>query len=327
LGDLVSGQWRDRWYDTERTRGRFVRPTSQFRNWVTADGGPGPTGRNDFKAEAGRYHLYVSLACPWSHRALIYRAIKGLTDIVTLSVVHWRMGTEGWVFEDGPGVIPDPVFGARALYEIYRASAPTYTGPVTVPVLLDKRTKEIVSNESSEIIRMMNSAFDQVGARNGDYYPKDLRAEIDQINNYVYSTINNGVYKAGFATSQAAYEEAVTPLFQSLDQLEIYLDGNRFLCGARVTEADWRLFPTLLRFDSVYVGHFKCNLRMLSEYPNLLAYTSELYQWTDVRSTVDFDHIKRHYYESHASINPSRVVPLGPLVNFDQAHGRERRFT
>jgi glutathionyl-hydroquinone reductase len=326
LGVLVSGQWQDRWYDTDRTQGQFVRPTSQFRNWVTADGSAGPTGKSGFKAEAGRYHLYVSLACPWSHRTLIFRAIKALADIITLSVVHWRMGAEGWIFNDGPGVIPDPIFGARTLYEIYRASASNYTGPVTVPVLLDKQTKKIVSNESSEIIRMMNSAFNQVGARNGDYYPQELQAEIDQINGQVYTTVNNGVYRAGFATSQAAYEEAVLPLFATLDELEMLLDRRRFLCGARITEADWRLFPTLVRFDSVYVGHFKCNLRRLSDYPNLFGYTNELYQWPDVRGTVDFTHIKRHYYESHTSINPSRIVPLGPLTDFGQPRGRYRRL-
>jgi putative glutathione S-transferase len=323
---MVSGQWQDRWYDTERMQGRFVRPRSQFRNWVTPDGGPGPTGKSGFIAEAGRYHLYVSLACPWSQRTLIFRAIKGLTDIVTLSVVHWRMGAEGWTFEDGAGVLPDPIFGAHALYEIYKASAPTYTGQVTVPILLDKQTKEIVSNESSEIIRMMNSTFDRVGAREGDYYPKDLRTEIDRINTYVYTNVNNGVYRAGFATSQAAYEEAVLPLFETLDELETLLDRQRFLCGARITEADWRLFATLVRFDAVYVGHFKCNLRRLSEYPNLFAYTSDLYQWPDVRGTVDFAHIERHYYESHTTINPTRVVPLGPHLDFAQPHGRDRRF-
>jgi glutathionyl-hydroquinone reductase len=326
LGVMVSGQWQDRWYDTERMQGRFVRPTSRFRNWVTPDGSPGPTGKSGFIAEAGRYHLYVSLACPWSHRTLIFRAIKGLSDIVTLSVVHWRMGAEGWTFEAGAGVVPDPIFGARALYEIYKASAPAYTGQVTVPVLLDKQTKEIVSNESSEIIRMMNSAFDGLGARKGDYYPEDLRTEIDQINSQAYTNVNNGVYRAGFATSQAAYEEAVLPLFETLDELETLLDRQRFLCGARITEADWRLFATLVRFDSVYVGHFKCNLRRLSEYANLFAYTSDLYQWPDVRGTVDFSHIKRHYYESHTTINPTRVVPLGPHVDFAQPHGCDRRF-
>jgi glutathionyl-hydroquinone reductase len=272
---MVCGQWHDRWYDTERMQGRFVRPTSQFRNWVTPDGSPGPTGRSGFKALAGRYHLYVSLACPWSHRTLIFRAVKGLSDIVTLSVVHWRMGAEGWTFEDGPGVVRDPIFGAHALYEIYKASAPAYTGQVTVPVLLDKQTKEIVSNESSEIIRMMNSAFARVGAREGDYYPQDLRMEIDQINSQVYTDVNNGVYRAGFGTSRAAY--AVLPLFETLDELETLLGRQRFLCGARITEADWRLFATLIRFDSVHVGHFKCNLRRLSECPNPFAYTSDLY--------------------------------------------------
>jgi putative glutathione S-transferase len=249
VGVMVSGQWQDRWYDTERMQGRFVRSTSQFRNWVAPDGSPGPTGRGGFTAEAGRYHLYVSLACPWSHRTLIFRAIKGLSDIITLSVVHLRMGAEGWTFEDGPGVVPDPIFGARALYEIYKASAPSYTGQVTVPVFLDKQTKEIVSNESSEIIRMMNSAFNRAGAREGDYYPKDLRTGIDQINGHVYTNVNNGVYRAGFATSQAAYEEAVLPLFETLDELETLLDRRRFLCGARITEADWRPSPLIKPFD------------------------------------------------------------------------------
>jgi putative glutathione S-transferase len=237
------------------------------------------------------------------------------------------MGAEGWTFEDGPGVIGDPIFGARTLYEIYKASAPTYTGQVTVPVLLDKQTKEIVSNESSEIIRMLNSTFDRVGAREGDYCPQDLRTEIDQINGQVYTNVNNGVYRAGFATSQTAYEEAVLPLFETLDELETLLGRQRFLCGARITEADWRLFATLIRFDSVYVGHFKFNLRRLSESPNLFAYTSDLYQWPAVRGTVDFAHIKRHYYESHTTINPSRIVPLGPRVDFAHPHGRDRRFT
>lgn len=324
MGVMIEGRWHDRWYDTKGSQGRFVRSESQFRNWVTADGRLGPTGRAGFKAEPGRYHLYVGLACPWSHRTLIFRALKGLGDIIPISVTHWFMGADGWTFEDGPGVIADPIHGARRVHEIYKAADPDYTGRVTVPVLWDKLTGSIVSNESADIIRMMNSAFDQVGAAAGDYYPEALRAEIDAINAEVYERVNNGVYRAGFATTQAAYEEAVEPLFATLDRLEALLGKQRYLCGSHITEADWRLFPTLVRFDPVYVGHFKCNIRRLSDYPNLWAYMRELFQWPGIRETVDFEHIKRHYYESHTSINPTRIVPIGPSLDFETAHDRGR---
>jgi len=322
---MIEGRWYDRWYDTKASEGRFVRSESQFRNWVTPDGEPGPTGAGGFKAEPGRYHLFAALACPWTHRTLIFRALKGLAHIVSMSVTHWRMGPEGWTFDEGPGVVPDPILGARCVHEIYKAASPCYTGRVTVPILWDKRTATIVSNESADIVRMMNSAFDGVGATVGDYYPEPLRPNIDRINSEIYERVNNGVYKAGFATTQAAYEEAVEPLFATLDRLETLLGQQRYLCGSNITEADWRLFVTLVRFDPVYVGHFKCNIRRLSEYPNLWAYTRELFQWPGVRETVNFEHIKRHYYESHETINPTRIVPMGPLLDFEAPHGRGPR--
>ena len=323
MGLLVDGYWTDRWYDTSASSGRFQRPESAFRNWVTPDGTPGPTGDGGFKAEPGRYHLYVSLACPWAHRTLIFRALKGLETAISLSVVHWFMGEHGWTFEEGPGVISDPVAGADRLYEVYIRSNPTYTGRVTVPVLWDKERNVIVSNESSEIIRMMNSAFDRVGASPGDFYPVELREQIDALNARIYTTVNNGVYKAGFATTQDAYEEAVRPLFATLDWLEDRLATNRYLFGDRLTEVDWRLFTTLVRFDAVYVGHFKCNLRRIVDYPNLWDYTRELYQYPGIALTIDFTHIKPHYYGSHASINPTRIVPVGPELDFLAPHGRE----
>ena len=261
MGLLVDGVWQDQWYDTASTGGRFVRKASQFRNWVTPDGSPGPTGAGGFKAEPGRYHLYVSYACPWAHRTLIFRVIKGLEQSISISVVNWLMGEQGWTFVPCEGGITDPIFNAEVLHQIYTHADPNYTGRVTVPVLWDKQTHTIVSNESSEIIRMLNSAFDPVGAKPGDYYPEPLRAEIDQLNDRIYTTVNNGVYKCGFATTQAAYEEALGPLFETLDWLEQRLSTQRYLMGDRVTEADWRLFTTLVRFDPVYVGHFKCNLR------------------------------------------------------------------
>lgn len=324
MGVLVDGHWTDRGHDSAITGGHFVRQESRFRNWLTADGRAGPTGEDGFKAEPGRYHLYVSLACPWAHRTLIFRALKRLESAISLSVVHWFMGKHGWTFDEGPGVIPDPILGARRLYEVYLRSDPTYTGRVTVPVLWDKRGNVIVSNESSEIIRMLNSAFDAVGAAPGDFYPIDLREMIDGFNARIYATVNNGVYRAGFATTQAAYEEAVRPLFATLDMLEERLATHRYLCGERLTEADWRLFTTLVRFDPVYVGHFKCNLRRLVDYPNLWGLARELYQYPGVPSTTNFTHIKRHYYQSHDSINPTRIVPLGPDLDFLSPHGRER---
>jgi putative glutathione S-transferase len=317
MGLLVDGVWHDKWYDTGESGGRFVRRESQFRNWVTADGAPGPSGEGGFPAEAGRYHLYVSLACPWAHRALIFRALKGLEDAIGVSVVHWLMREEGWTFAEGPGVVPDTVNGAERLYEIYLRAQPGYTGRVTVPVLWDKQRGTIVNNESSEIIRMLNSAFDGVGAAPGDYYPAALREEIDTVNARVYATLNNGVYRSGFATTQAAYEEAVNPLFDTLDWLEERLaDGRPYLLGETLTEADWRLFTTLVRFDAVYVGHFKCNRRRIADYPGLSAYMRRLYGHPGVAATVDLQHIKRHYYESHRHINPTGIVPVGPDVLF-----------
>jgi putative glutathione S-transferase len=327
MGVLVDGVWQDRWYDTKQSDGRFVRTETQYRHWITPDGEPGPSGLGGFKAEAGRYHLYVSLACPWAHRTLIFRALKGLVSMIPVSVVNWFMGPEGWTFHDGPGVIPDGLNGATRLYEIYTKANPAYSGRVTVPVLWDKQRGTIVNNESAEIIRMFNSAFDGVGAKAGDYYPAELRDDIDGLNSEIYDRVNNGVYKAGFATKQAAYEEAVRPLFATLDKIEARLAARRYLCGARITEADWRLFTTLIRFDSVYVGHFKCNIRRIVDYPNLWGYTRELYQWPGVRETTNFEHIKRHYYESHGSINPTGIVPAGPAIDFDAPHGRDRSFS
>jgi putative glutathione S-transferase len=299
MGLLVDGKWVDQWYDTDKHKGHFVRSAAQFRNWVTPDGSPGPSGEGGFEAEPGRYHLYVSLACPWANRTLIFRHLKGLESMIGLSVVHWHMADHGWTFN------------------------PNYYGRVTVPVLWDKKTGTIVSNESSEIIRMFNSAFDGVGARPGDYYPAELRNQIDEINARIYSCVNNGVYKAGFATSQEAYEEAVDPLFETLDWLEHRLAQRRYLFGDSLTEADWRLFTTLVRFDPVYVGHFKCNLRRLVDYPNLWAYTRDLYQHGEVSETIDMHHIKHHYYVSHPMINPTGVVPVGPKLDLWAPHGRE----
>lgn len=321
---LVDGAWREDWHGGKTADGRFVRSPSTFRNWITRDGAAGPSGAGGYGAAPGRYHLYVSLACPWAHRTLIMRALKGLERLVPVSVVHWRMLERGWTFEEGEGVVPDPIHGARYLYEIYLAADPAYTGRVTTPVLWDTRHRTIVNNESAEIIRMFNSAFDHLGARAGDYYPEALRGEIDALNERIYETVNNGVYKAGFASSQAAYEEALTPLFESLDWLEARLARQRYLCGARLTEADVRLLPTLLRFDLVYYAHFKCNLRRLADYPNLTAYTRDLYQAPGIAPTFNALHAKRHYYESHRRLNPSGIVPAGPEIDFSLPHARER---
>jgi len=321
MGLLVHGKWQDRWYDTKGHQGHFVRKAAQFRNFVTADGSAGPSGKAGFKAEPGRYHLYVSLACPWANRALIFRHIKGLEDMISLSVVHWYMAEHGWTFQPGDAVIADPINNADYMHQIYTAADPEYSGRVTVPVLWDKKAHTIVSNESSEIIRMFNSAFDGVGALPGDYYPEDLRQAIDEINDRVYRCVNNGVYKAGFATTQEAYDEAVVPLFETLGWLEGLLSNQRYLMGDRLTEADWRLFTTLIRFDSVYVGHFKCNIRRLVEYPRLWAYTRDLFQHEGVADTINMHHIKHHYYVSHTAINPSGVVPLGPELDLYEPHG------
>ncbi len=312
MGDLLQGKWRAEEEFPHDQTGRFVRPDAPFRGWLTPDGSPGPTGAGGFTAEPGRYHLIVSLACPWAHRTLIFRKLKGLEGMISLSVVHWLLGERGWTFDEGPGVIPDPLFGAKRLSEFYLKARPDFSGRVTVPVLWDKHSNTIVNNESSEIIRMFNSAFDGVGAAEGDYYPADLRSEIDALNARVYATVNNGVYRAGFATTQEAYEEAFRALFETLDWLEARLSRQRFLCGDRLTEADWRLFTTLIRFDPVYFGHFKCNLREIRDYRSLQRYLRELYHWTGVAETVDFFHIKHHYYASHLRINPTGIVPLGP---------------
>ena len=322
MGLLQNGQWVDRWYDTKSNDGKFKRADAGFRNWVTADGSAGPSGMAGFKAQAGRYHLYISHACPWAHRTMIFRQLKGLEDMISVSVVNWFMAENGWSFLDGEGVVADPINNAQFLHEVYTAGDPTYSGRVTVPVLWDKFTAKIVSNESSEIIRMFNSAFDEIGAKAGDYYPLELRPQIDEINARVYSTVNNGVYKSGFATTQKAYEQAVVPLFETLDWLEDILSKNRYLTGDNITEADWRLFTTLVRFDPVYVGHFKCNLKRIVDYPNLSDYTRALYQHEGVAETVHMDHIKNHYYGSHETINPTRIVPLGPELDLNAPHNR-----
>jgi putative glutathione S-transferase len=322
MGLLQNGKWVDKWYETASTGGRFVRKDSSFRNWVTPDGSPGPSGIGGFQARYGRYHLYISLACPWAHRTMIVRAQKGLEDAVSVSAVHSYMADDGWTFAEGPGVIPDPIQQAQFLHQVYTAADPNYSGRVTVPILWDKETNTIVSNESSEIMRMFGSAFDAVGALPGDLYPLALRSQIDAINERVYETLNNGVYRAGFATSQAAYEEAVGPLFETLDWLEDKLGCSRFLTGSEITEADWRAFTTLVRFDAVYFGHFKCNLARITDYPNLSGYVRDLYQQPGIAQTVSMDHIKAHYYASHESINPSRVIPVGPTINFAATHGR-----
>jgi len=311
MGLLVNGIWQDQWYDTASTGGRFVRQDAQFRHWITADG----TDQGGFKAEAGRYHLYVSLACPWAHRTLIFRKLKGLEGMIDVSVVHWLMRDQGWTFAPGPGVVPDRLFQADYLYQIYLQADLHYSGRVTVPILWDKQTNTIVNNESSEIIRMFNSAFDSIGATPGDYYPEALRTEIDTLNDRIYHTVNNGVYKCGFATTQTAYEEAIAPLFESLDWLDNLLKDRPYLTGEQITEADWRLFTTLIRFDAVYVGHFKCNLRRIEDYPHLGQYLRDLYQQSGIAETVNFQHIKGHYYESHLTINPTGIVPKGPVLN------------
>ena len=324
MGLLQNGQWVDSWYDTKSTQGRFVRSTAQFRNWITSDGSPGPSGIGGFKAEEGRYHLYVSLACPWAHRTLIFRSLKGLGKMISHSVVHWYMAENGWTFQTTDGVLPDNINNADFLHQVYTSAKPDYSGRVTVPVLWDKENNTIVSNESSEIIRMFNNAFNGIGANSKNFYPHELQQEIDKINARVYETLNNGVYKSGFATTQQAYEEAVGPLFATLDWLEERLSNHRFLMGHQITEADWRLFTTLVRFDPVYVGHFKCNLRRIADFTNLSGYVRDLYQQPGIAATVNMEHIKNHYYASHETINPSRVVPVGPHTDFTLPHNRSK---
>jgi putative glutathione S-transferase len=314
---LIDGVWHDQGDDTKSHGGRFVREDSSFRAWITADGSSG------FRAEPGRYHLYVSLACPWAHRALIFRKLKKLEGAIGLSVVDPLMAEHGWVFSNGPGCIPDPVIGARFLHEIYTKADPGFSGRVTVPVLWDRRSGTLVSNESSEILRMFNSEFDAFGDASLDFHPEPLRKDIGKTNAFVYSNINNGVYRCGFATTQQAYEEAFGQLFGALDELEERLSRQRYLISDRVTEADWRLFTTLVRFDAVYVGHFKCNRQRIADYPNLSGYLRDLYQWPGVAETVNFTHLKRHYYESHRTINPTGVVPVGPALDLARPHGRD----
>ncbi|MEW6612421.1 MAG: glutathione S-transferase family protein [Pseudomonadota bacterium] len=317
-GYLLNGVWQEGWYDTQATGGAFVRPPSAFHHTVTADGNSG------FKAEAGRYHLYVSLACPWAHRALIFRKLKKLEDVISISIVDPVMSAQGWAFSERAGCIPDSEGGAHYLHQVYTRAQPDYTGRVTVPVLWDRQRCTIVSNESAEIIRMLNSAFDAFTDVRTDFYPAPLRAEIDAVNAFVYDNVNNGVYRCGFATEQGAYEAAFDQLFGALDQLEARLAAGRYLLGSRLTEADWRLFTTLVRFDAVYYSHFKCNLRRLADYPNLSNYLRDLYQVPGVAETVNLEHIKRHYYESHRHINPTGIIPKGPLLDFTAPHDRAR---
>ncbi|NIR30158.1 MAG: glutathione S-transferase family protein [Gammaproteobacteria bacterium] len=318
MHQLVNGVWRPARFAPATQGGEFVRPESQFRRWITAD------GRSGFPAEAGRYHLYVSLACPWAHRTLIFRKLKGLDDAVSVSVVHPHMGDEGWVFGECEGCTPDTVNGCRRLYEVYTLADPSYTGLVTTPTLWDKERRTIVNNESADIIRMLNGEFDAYAAHDADFYPPALREEIDEINAYVYDNVNDGVYRAGFADSQAAYEQAFDDVFRALTTLEARLAEQRYLVGGRLTEADLRLFPTLVRFDAVYYSHFKCNLRRLIDCENLWSYTREIYQMPGVAETVNLDHIKRHYYTSHPGLNPSGIVPKGPMLDFARPHDRDR---
>lgn len=316
MGLLVDGVWHDEWYDTKSTGGRFIRTDSQFRHWVTADGSARPTGEAGFKAEKGRYHLYLSYACPWAHRTLIMRKLKGLEDFISVSFVNPYMLEKGWTFEDYPGVIGDPIHHAKYLYEVYLAADSNYSGRVTVPVLWDKQTETIVNNESSEIIRMLNSAFDEIGAKPGNYSPEEWIEEIDKMNELVYDNVNNGVYKAGFATEQSVYEEEVTRLFETLDKLELHLEDRTYLVGDQLTEADIRLWTTLIRFDPVYFGHFKCNIRPLVDYPNLWYFTRMIYNLEGIAETVNMDHIQHHYYGSHPTINPNGIVPVGPELDY-----------
>jgi len=322
MGQLIEGKWRSA-HEMKSADGRFRRADTKFRNWITVDGSPGPSGEGGFPIEAGRYHLYVAMACPWAHRTLIFRNLKALEDMISVSVVEPLMDDNGWAFSEA---LPDHLGGRKRLHEVYTAAKPGYTGRASVPVLWDKKRQTIVSNESSEVIRMFNSAFDGIGAdASVDFYPKPLRDEIDRINRVVYDAVNDGVYKTGFARTQAAYDESVTALFATLDMLEKRLAGSRYLVGERLTEADWRLFTTLVRFDSVYLTHFKCNLRRIADYPNLSGYLRELYQMPGIAPTVDFDAIKRHYFQSHLAINPRGIVPIGLEINLSAPHGRARR--
>ncbi|MGE8181453.1 MULTISPECIES: glutathione S-transferase family protein [Pseudomonas] len=323
MGLLVEGRWQDQWYESSKD-GAFQREQAQRRNWLTADGKPGPTGVGGFAAEAGRYHLYVSLACPWAHRTLILRKLKGLENLIDVSVVSWLMLENGWTFDQNLGSTGDKLDHFDFMHQRYTADTADYTGRVTVPVLWDKQQNRIVNNESAEIIRMFNGAFDDLTGNDLDFYPAPLRGEIDALNERIYPAVNNGVYRAGFATSQQAYEEAFDDVFAELDRLEQLLGANRYLVGEYLTEADIRLFTTLIRFDAVYHGHFKCNLRRIADYPNLSNWLREIYQWPGVAETVDFQHIKNHYYGSHKTINPTGIVPKGPAQDFTATHDRAR---
>lgn len=323
MGQLVDGEWHDVWYDTKKSGGKFVRSNAAFRNWITADGSAGPSGDAGFPAESGRYHLYVSYACPWAHRALVFRALKGLTDHISISAVHPEMLSEGWTFEtDEHGATGDTLYDLPFARDIYLRAQSDMTGRVTVPILWDKKTETIVSNESSEIIRMFNSAFNDLTGNTDDFWPSEMRDDIEVVNDRIYDTVNNGVYKAGFATTQDAYDSAVGPLFDSLDWLEDRLAHSRYLVGEQITEADWRLWTTLIRFDPVYHLHFKCNRKRIVDYPNLWAFTRELYQWEGVAETVNFDHIVRHYHYSHDTINPHRIIPVNPQLDYLAPHKR-----
>ncbi|SEE05148.1 putative glutathione S-transferase [Pseudomonas frederiksbergensis] len=323
MGLLVEGRWHDQWYESSKD-GAFQREQAQRRNWLTTDGKPGPTGVGGFAAEAGRYHLYVSLACPWAHRTLILRKLKGLESLIDVSVVSWLMLENGWTFDQNLGSTGDKLDHFNFMHQRYTADTVDYTGRVTVPVLWDKQQNRIVNNESAEIIRMFNGAFDDLTGNDLDFYPAPLRGEIDALNERIYPTVNNGVYRAGFATAQKAYEEAFDGLFEELDRLEQLLGANRYLAGEYLTEADIRLFTTLIRFDAVYYGHFKCNLRRIADYPNLSNWLREIYQWPGIAETVNFEHIKNHYYGSHKTINPTGIVPKGPAQDFTATHDRER---
>ncbi|WAE54641.1 glutathione S-transferase family protein [Stutzerimonas frequens] len=322
MGLLIDGQWHDRWYASRD--GKFEREQAKRRHWVTPDGAPGPDGQGGFKPEAGRYHLYVSLACPWAHRTLIYRKLKGLEPLIDVSVVSWLMAEHGWTFDKSTGSSGDALDDLDYLHQRYSRDDPKYSGRVTVPVLWDRERQCIVNNESAEIIRIFNDAFDELTGSTLDFYPEALHGEIDALNARIYPAINNGVYRAGFATTQDAYEEAFDDLFRELDWLERRLGKQRYLTGEYLTEADWRLFTTIIRFDAVYHGHFKCNLRHIEDYPNLSNWLRELYQWPGIAETVDFTHIKNHYYASHRQINANGIVPQGPLLGLDRPHDRER---
>ncbi|MEL7125688.1 MAG: glutathione S-transferase family protein [Pseudomonadota bacterium] len=325
MGVLVDGVWHDTWYDTKSSGGKFQRSQAKFRNWITADGAAGPSGIGGFAAESGRYHLYVSYACPWAHRTLIFRALKDLGAHISISVVHPDMLSDGWTFDtDADGATGDALYGLAFARDIYTKADPTFSGRVTVPILWDTQQNTIVSNESSEIIRMFNSAFNDLTGNSDDYWPEALRDEIAPINDRIYDTFNNGVYKSGFATTQAAYDAAVHPLFDTMDWLEERLRTRRYLMGEQQTEADWRLFPTLVRFDAVYHLHFKCNRKRLVDYPNLWAYTRDLYQTPGVSDTVNMHHVVRHYHYSHESINPHRIIPINPVIDFDAPHNRDQ---